>query len=175
METAAATPAGPYGEDHLFTLTVVTASVEETRRVGKAVGEKIACGMVVALTGGLGSGKTTFVQGLAIGLQVSPEYYITSPTFTLINEYPGRCRLYHVDLYRIAEAEEIEEIGLSEILRGNGVAAIEWAERIENDLPQHHLHVFFDDTNEDSRKLRLCARGSEAASLLKKLALSIEE
>ena len=99
-----------------FSFETTTHSVEETRAFGERLGRHIIAGTTIALTGDLGSGKTAFVQGIARGLHVPAEYYITSPTFTLINEYPGRLRLHHVDLYRIEDPTEIEEIGLHEIM-----------------------------------------------------------
>jgi tRNA threonylcarbamoyladenosine biosynthesis protein TsaE len=80
---------------------MTTRSPEDAHYLGKTIGRQINAGTVIALTGDLGSGKTTMVQGLARGLEVPEDYYITSPTYTLINEYPGRHSLYHVDLYRL--------------------------------------------------------------------------
>ena len=94
-----------------FSFETTTHSAEETRAFGERLGRHITAGTTIALTGDLGSGKTVFVQGIARGLHVPAEYYITSPTFTLINEYPGRLRLHHIDLYRIEDPIEIEEIG----------------------------------------------------------------
>ena len=98
-------------------IRITTRSAAQTRKLGHCLGRAIHQATVIALTGDLGSGKTAFVQGLAKGLNVSEKYYITSPTFTIINEYPGRLCLFHVDLYRIAHLAELEEIGLEEILK----------------------------------------------------------
>jgi tRNA threonylcarbamoyl adenosine modification protein YjeE len=97
-----------------------------TRMLGFIIGKLAPPGAILALGGELGAGKTTLVQGVARGVGVPDEYYITSPTFTLINEYPGRRVLYHVDLYRIGDPDEAMEIGLEEILEGDGLVAIEW-------------------------------------------------
>ncbi len=105
-----------------------TRSAEETKNLAKKIAKELEPGAVVLLEGELGSGKTTFVQGLAEGLGVSEDYYVSSPTFALINEYKGNVTLYHVDLYRI-EPEEAEELGLDELL-AQGILAIEWAERL---------------------------------------------
>ncbi|MGD1999380.1 MAG: tRNA (adenosine(37)-N6)-threonylcarbamoyltransferase complex ATPase subunit type 1 TsaE [Desulfobacterales bacterium] len=150
-----------------FTFETTTHSVEETRAFGKRLGRHITAGTTIALTGDLGSGKTAFVQGIARGLHVPAEYYITSPTFTLINEYPGRLRLHHVDLYRIGDPIEIEEIGLHEILGSDGVAVIEWAERLGAELPAQHVRVHLEMTNDQTRHLTITATGSAAVTMLK--------
>ena len=97
--------------------------MDETKKLGKIIGSAVSAGTVLALTGDLGSGKTSFVQGLAEGLEVPDDYYITSPSYTLINEYPGRFFLYHVDLYRITDSIDIEDIGLYEIFDDDAVVA----------------------------------------------------
>lgn len=158
-----------------YKIEIATRSAEETRALGAKMGALLPSGLVIALTGDLGSGKTAFVQGLARGLQVPPEYYITSPTFTLINEYPGRLPLYHVDLYRIGHAGEADDIGLPDIMHGPGITAIEWAERIQPDLPEDHLHVHFDIADRQSRHLTVIAAGSVAVTMLKFIAQAIEE
>ena len=137
--------------------------------MGERIGAAAEPGTVLALTGDLGSGKTSLVQGIARGLEVPRDFYVTSPTYTLINEYPGRLPLYHVDLYRIGETADFEEIGLYEILEGEGVVAIEWAGWIREELPPDHLHVDISILSEDSRKIRLTAYGLGASNLLKKV------
>src|SRR5210317_235824 len=122
-------------------IQITTHSVTETQKLGQALGATLEQAVIIALNGELGSGKTAFVQGLAKGLDVSDKYYITSPTFTLINEYPGRHRLFHVDLYRIENVTELEEIGLDEILQAEAVIAIEWAERLLAEMLSSHLEL----------------------------------
>jgi tRNA threonylcarbamoyladenosine biosynthesis protein TsaE len=150
-----------------FTFEKTTHSAEETRAFGERIGRHLTGGAIIALTGDLGSGKTVFVQGIARGLHVPAEYYITSPTFTLINEYPGRLRLHHVDLYRIQNPMEIEEIGLHEILGRDGVAVIEWAERLGADLPTQHIRVHMEMTNDHTRHMTITAAESTAVAVLK--------
>ncbi|MDM8550203.1 tRNA (adenosine(37)-N6)-threonylcarbamoyltransferase complex ATPase subunit type 1 TsaE [Desulfobacterales bacterium HSG2] len=130
-----------------------TNSLVETRELGKKIGTSLTAGTILALTGDLGSGKTSFVQGLARGLGVPDEYYITSPTYTLINEYPGRCPLFHVDLYRLEGPDDAEEIGLSEILCSDGVVAIEWAERLSGETLGEHIAIDFEILDDESRKI----------------------
>jgi tRNA threonylcarbamoyladenosine biosynthesis protein TsaE len=113
-------------------LHIITHSPEETRRLGEIIGRAVheTEKIIIALTGDLGAGKTVFVQGMAIGLGVSEDYYITSPTYTLINEYPGRVGLAHADLYRINDNAELTDTGLEDILDRNGALVVEWANRL---------------------------------------------
>lgn len=147
----------------------ISCSAEETRTLGQRIGESILDTTVLALIGDLGCGKTAFVQGLARGLSVPEAYYITSPTFTLINRYPGRFPLFHVDLYRIEDPLETEDIGLNEILDGRGVVAIEWAERISGDLPSERVALYFDILSDESRRIKLVGYGEREVRLLDKL------
>lgn len=132
-------------------------------------------GSILALHGDLGSGKTVWVQGLAAGLDVPDACYVTSPTYTLINEYPGRLPLFHVDLYRLNEALDMEEIGLYDILRENNITAIEWAERLADDLPRDYLALDFTIISDTVRKISIMAHGAAAANLLTKLKKQVEE
>lgn len=158
-----------------FQFEFFSRSPEETRNLAEQIGTVAFDGLVIALTGDLGSGKTAFVQGLAAGLDVLPEYVVTSPTYTLINEYPGRLRLYHVDLYRIENKVDFDEIGLYEVLHGHGVCAVEWAERIEDDLPEKHLAVQMSILDDQSRHMFLTAHGSEAVNWLKRTVNGMKE
>ena len=150
-------------------------SLDETQAIGQKIGEIVVTGTLITLYGNLGSGKTSFVQGLARGLGVPAEYYITSPTYTLINDYPGRCNLYHVDLYRIDGIDEAEDIGLYEIMDGDGIIAIEWADRIEKDLPSDRVSLEFETTGDDSRIITLKAQGVKEIKLLKEIIVWFEE
>lgn len=105
-----------------------TRSEAETVRLGRELAARLAPGAVVLLFGQLGAGKTAFVRGLAEGLGASPDE-VTSPTFTLIQEYAGPTTLFHVDLYRLTPAET-DDLGLDELMAGDGVVAIEWADRL---------------------------------------------
>jgi tRNA threonylcarbamoyladenosine biosynthesis protein TsaE len=139
--------------------------------LGESIGKRVDKAMLIALTGDLGSGKTVFVQGLARGLDVPDDFYIVSPTFTLINEYPGRLPLYHIDLYRLDAsahmAEALYDLGIDEMLHGNGVCAVEWAERLVVDLPPARLMIAIDIMDEDIRKFSFTAHGSKAQALLR--------
>jgi len=148
-------------------IQITTDSVAETQSVGQILGATLKQPFIIALNGDLGSGKTAFVQGVAKGLDVSEKYYITSPTFTLINEYPGRHRLIHVDLYRIEYIAELEEIGLDEVLNQDAVIVIEWADKLpEGSLPDH-LTFQFKIISEESRQIDIFAYGHPENNLLK--------
>ena len=150
-------------------------SAEETRQLSHKLGALINQPLVIALIGDLGSGKTAFVQGLAGGLEVPEEYYITSPTFTLINEYPGRCGLVHVDLYRLEKIDDLEDIGLDEMLHGRSVIAIEWADKLLSGLLADHLTVRMDITDSDNRNLSLEATGHDEVNLIRAFEESLSE
>ena len=119
--------------------TLISHSPEETHRIAADLAASLQAGAVLALHGDLGAGKTCFVQGLARGLGVARA--VTSPTYTLVAEHPGRLRLYHIDLYRIRSEQEALNLGIDEYLFGDGVTALEWAERIAGLLPPHTLHI----------------------------------
>ncbi len=123
-------------------------SEEETRRLGEALGNLLERGDLILLFGDLGAGKTVLVKGLARGLGVSEEECVVSPSFSLINEYEGRTKLYHVDLYRL-EPEDVEALGLWELLE-EGVMVVEWAERIP-DPPKPRAKVRLEYAGENER------------------------
>jgi tRNA threonylcarbamoyladenosine biosynthesis protein TsaE len=152
-----------------FKYQITTRSVDETQKLGKIIGAAVTAGTVLALTGDLGSGKTAFVQGLARGLEVPDDYYITSPSYTLINEYPGRFSLFHVDLYRITDSVDIEDIGLYEIFDNDAVVAVEWADRIEQKLLPDPITIHFEITDDDTRKICITAYDLKNANLLKNI------
>lgn len=152
-----------------YRLKRTTRSREETQELGENIGTLISDPTLLALTGELGSGKTAFVQGLARGLEVPQEYYITSPSFTLINEYPGRMRLFHVDLYRLDNYTDLEETGLYDILEGDGVVAVEWAEKLPEDLLSTYIAIGFNIIDDKTREINLIAYGHDAVGLIKAL------
>ena len=146
---------------------VTCKSAEASHRLGRRIGRCIRSPLVIALYGDLGSGKTVLVQGLAEGLEVPPEVYVTSPTYTLINEYPGRLPVYHVDLYRIDDPDGIEDIGLYDLLdRPDGVVAIEWAERLGEPPAADWLSVSLTEKGENERCAKLTAHGGFSQELL---------
>jgi tRNA threonylcarbamoyladenosine biosynthesis protein TsaE len=141
---------------------VATESPLATRRLAARLGRVARPGDVVALVGDLGAGKTTFVIGLAAGLGVPHETRVQSPTFTLVNEYQGRLPLYHIDLYRIAEPGELDELGLHEYLGGAGLSAVEWFDRFPEVAPPNYLEVAFEPVGERGRRLTVTPHGEGA-------------
>lgn len=124
-------------------------------------------GDVVALTGELGSGKTVLSQGIASGLGVPCGYAVTSPTFTLVNEYPGReGTLYHLDLYRLSKAVDLADVGFEEYLQAGGVMVIEWAEKIQEILPEDAFRVVFSYLDETTRNIEVYGPAGRILSLL---------
>jgi tRNA threonylcarbamoyladenosine biosynthesis protein TsaE len=152
-----------------FKFQKTTYSFAGTQKIARQIGASIQEPAVIALIGDLGSGKTTFVQGLARGLEIPQAYYITSPTFTLINEYPGRLALFHVDLYRLPGPVVAEEIGLDEILSGDGVCIIEWADKLPPDYLCDHLSIKFEILDDEVRNMDIFAYGQNWNDLIKAL------
>jgi tRNA threonylcarbamoyladenosine biosynthesis protein TsaE len=137
-------------------VVLISKSPAETVRIGRILGEGLKAGDVVALTGELGAGKTCLTQGIARGLGVPENYAVTSPTFTLINEYPGReAALFHVDLYRLQGAADLADTGYEEYLSGGGVMVIEWAEKIPGAVPDGAVCVALTYVEENARKMEL--------------------
>jgi len=153
--------------------SIITSSTEQTEEVGRVLGEMLEPGDLVCLFGDLGAGKTHFSFGIARGLQV-PDQYITSPTFTFVNEYRGRIPFYHIDLYRLKDPSELESIGFEEYLESDGATVIEWAERAEADLPEDKLSVYLSDVSENSRELGFFAEGVRYENLLADLKKGLE-
>ena len=135
-----------------------TFSEKETRELGEKLGRLAAPGSIYTLTGDLGTGKTVFTQGLARGLGITE--HVNSPTFTIVQEYDGgRLPFYHFDVYRIGDLEEMDEIGYEDYVYGQGVSLIEWANLIEEILPEHYTEIRIEkdlDKGFDYRRIEIC-------------------
>jgi tRNA threonylcarbamoyladenosine biosynthesis protein TsaE len=142
----------------------VTQNPEQTRDVGRQIGQAAQPGDVILLVGELGAGKTVFTQGLAEGLGVNET--VNSPTFVLLHEYHGRLTLYHYDLYRLSNIEQTVSREWQEFLYGDGVSVVEWANRAADYLPREHLLLEFTIESETRRVLTLTAAGQRHAELL---------
>lgn len=132
---------------------MISRSPAETEAAGEALGRTLAPGDVVGLTGELGTGKTCFIRGLVRGLGVSTP--ATSPTFVLVNEYRGRVPVHHVDAFRTAGALELADIGLEELMDGDGVTVIEWAEKAAPLLPPRTIHVHIAGVGDEPREITI--------------------
>ena len=149
---------------------VMTRSPAATRRLAARLGRAGAPGDVIALVGELGAGKTTFVSGLAEGLGVPRGTRVTSPTFTLINEYAGRLPLYHIDFYRLEGGADLDELGLDEYLARGGVCAIEWFDRFPAVCQTDYVEARLTLQGPSERQITLTAHGGRAAAWLRALA-----
>ena len=148
----------------------VCKTSEETQALGTALGLAIDTQLAIALTGDLGAGKTTFTQGLALGLGVDPTYPVTSPTFNIINEYPGdRLKLCHLDLYRLGDVEELEYIGFDDMLDEHTVAVVEWPGLLLEDQFKFDLEIKFEFDPDYNRILSFFATGQGGVKVLSKL------
>jgi tRNA threonylcarbamoyladenosine biosynthesis protein TsaE len=146
-----------------FSREVETAGEEETEALGEQLASCLAPGDILALHGELGAGKTCLVRGIARGLEID-EGSVASPSYTLINEYPGRVPLVHLDGYRLDSAEAFEELGLGDYFEGEGVLVVEWAEKVP-DLPEERIDIAIRWVDEHRRHFRIGARGSVADRL----------
>lgn len=149
-------------------LTIHCDSETQTRKFGLALGESAQAGLVVALVGNLGAGKTRLVQSAAEGLGVEPSV-VNSPTFVLVQEYEGRLPVYHFDTYRLKDFDEFLELGADEYFESGGVCFVEWADRMEEVLPRDRLTIEFEITGETSRTLRVSAGGQVSDAVLSSL------
>jgi len=125
----------------------------ETQAIGERLGARLGPGAVIACTGELGAGKTCFLQGLARGLGVTSG--VTSPTFVLVNQYRGRMPIYHLDAYRTGSLTELVDLGLEEMLHGDGVTVIEWADKLLPLLPARTIHVHLQGLGDEPREITI--------------------
>lgn len=148
---------------------IKTSSPEETTGVGEKLGALLRTGDMICLNGDLGAGKTRFAQGVARGLGIDGP--VTSPTFTLINEYHGRLPLYHMDVYRLGDSLEMEDLGYEEYFYGDGVTLVEWAERVKELLPEERLDIYINryTESENSREITTAPRGERYRRLVEEL------
>ncbi len=132
---------------------LVSRSAAETQAIGEHLGARLQPGAVVACTGELGAGKTCFLQGLARGLGVTTD--VTSPTFVLVNQYRGRLPVYHLDAYRTDSLTELVELGIEEMLHGDGVTVIEWADKLLPLLPARTIRVHLSGLGDEPREITI--------------------
>jgi tRNA threonylcarbamoyladenosine biosynthesis protein TsaE len=150
------------------TFSRITRSPEETRRLGENIGRELSGGEVLALSGELGAGKTTLVQGIAKGLGVQTPY-VASPTFILVGTHFGRVVLHHVDLYRLDGAAQAEEMGLLDYVSNDAVTVIEWSDRALSILPAERLTVTLKMLSEDDREITFSAEGAHYVAMARRI------
>ncbi len=152
--------------------TITSTHSKQTFNLGKDMGGRIDRKMSIALVGDLGAGKTTFVQGLARGLGVSKNIYVTSPSFSIINEYPaGLFTLCHLDLYRLGSGDELEFIGFDDLIEDDRIIVVEWPEILEEISFEFDLEVLFKFDAQYNRIISFFASGQAGSNLLSKLFL----
>ena len=146
----------------------VADSVEKTNSLGRELGSVMRAGDMIALSGELGAGKTTFVKALATGLGIS-EDDVSSPSYTLLNEYDGRIPMYHFDLYRLEGADDVDDLGFDEYMDGDGLAVVEWADVAPQILPSEYLEIKIMIKGKESRNLELKGIGERYVKLVEHL------
>lgn len=149
-------------KNHRFT----SNSTEETHALGAALGRVLIGEIVVGLVGQLGAGKTYFVKGVAVGNAISDDRAVTSPTFTLINEYAGRLTLYHLDAYRLTNVDQFVALGFDELQRQDSAVVVEWADRVRPAMPDESLWLTIESGGETQRTFDASARGRAPCDLL---------
>ena len=149
--------------------TLLSHRAEDTIEIGTIIGRTLQKGQVIALIGDLGSGKTCITKGIARGLDVPGSYYVTSPTFTLINEYPGRLTLYHIDVYRLSGSRDLDDMGYEEYFYGDGVIVIEWAEKIMDVLPVESMIIKMKYIDEHCREITISGAAESITTIIKEL------
>lgn len=148
----------------------ITSSDEMTKHIAASLAELLSPGDVLTLEGDLGAGKTTFTQGLGVGLGV--KRHVTSPTFTIVKEYNGNIPLYHMDVYRLEFSDE--DIGFEEYFSGDGVTVVEWASFIEEYLPIERLSIYIEVMDESKRKITFQSTNEHYNHILHQLKSSLE-
>jgi len=141
----------------MMKLEVRTNSVNETESVGEAFARSLEAGAVVAMYGDLGAGKTAFVRGMARGL--GSDARVTSPTFTIVNEYPGRLPLFHFDMYRLSSSDELFDIGWDDYLSRDGVCVVEWSENVSGAFDGSETEIRIERLDETSRRITIGKAG----------------
>ena len=140
-------------------MIITTNTEDETIREGEKLGRRLSPGAIVALYGELGAGKTVFTRGLAVGLGVSMS--VSSPTFTIVNEYPGDIPLFHFDMYRLEGENELFDIGWDDYLDRGGVCAVEWSENVPGAFTPGAIVVKFENLGGNSRRIEIRDEGGE--------------
>lgn len=150
-------------------LTLPTNTPEETEELGKLLGSLLTPGMFIALSGDLGGGKTCFTRGIVAAMVPESAHLVASPTFAIMNEYPGAAPVYHFDFYRFSSWREIAELGFEDYFQGHGICIAEWAEKLEELLPRERLDICFAYSGENRRTITFTPSGTDHGRLLERL------
>ncbi|MEE8359443.1 MAG: tRNA (adenosine(37)-N6)-threonylcarbamoyltransferase complex ATPase subunit type 1 TsaE [Candidatus Omnitrophota bacterium] len=144
-------------------------SVKDTIKFGARLGRLIKKGDCIALTGQLGAGKTTLIKGIAKGIGVKDPQHVNSPSFVILKEHKGRFPLYHFDVYRLDDPEDMDTVGYKDFFYGEGASVIEWADKIRGLLPDEYLDIELFVAGRERREARIRARGKRYEDLLRRL------
>lgn len=151
-------------------LALTSSSPGETEELGRRLGSILTRGTFIALHGELGGGKTCFTRGVVAAAAPESAYLVASPTFAIMNEYPGAIPIYHFDFYRLYSCHEIAELGFEEYLQDDGICIAEWSERLGELLPTDYLSITFKHAGDDQRRIIFEANGPETDDLLNRFA-----
>lgn len=151
-------------------LTIISHSPEETELLGCQLGRLLAPGSFLALRGGLGGGKTCFTRGLVTVVAPDSAHLVASPTFAIMNSYPGLVPVHHFDFYRLSGDDDIAELGFEDFFNADGICVVEWSERLQELLPVDRLTLEFDYLEGDQRTITISASGPRSASVVDQLA-----
>lgn len=147
-------------------LTLISQSPDETGEMGRQLGSVLEPGIFIALRGELGGGKTCFTRGVVAGAAPESAHLVASPTFAIMNEYPGTPPVHHFDFYRLTSGHEIVELGFEEYFQGAGICIAEWSERLGDLLPPDHLGITFEYAGDDRRRITFEAVGLAPEAVL---------
>ena len=150
-------------------LQLTTGSSEETERLGAAIGSLLRPGSFLALQGDLGGGKTCLTRGLVAALAPQSSGLVASPTYAIMNSYPGTTPVYHFDFYRLTGDDDIVELGFEEYFYGDGVSVVEWSERLSELLPEDALTLLFEYAGEEERLITITGSGPGSGTVIEQL------
>lgn len=150
-------------------MVVLSRSAARTEAIGRTLGRLLHSGAFLALFGDLGGGKTCFTRGVVAALAPASAHLVASPTYAIMNEYPGPVPVYHFDFYRLASGDEIAELGFDDYFHAKGVCIAEWSERLGDTLPPDHLKIAFEHDGGDCRKIVFEAHGADYLNLLTRM------
>jgi tRNA threonylcarbamoyladenosine biosynthesis protein TsaE len=150
-------------------LRIVSCSPLETEQLGSQLGLILPPGSFLALRGDLGGGKTCFTRGIVAAAAPESAHMVASPTFAIMNSYPGRIPVHHFDFYRLSGDDDIAELGFEEYFHGEGICVVEWSERLKESLPDDHLVVEFDYLEDQQRSILITANGPVSTNILEQL------
>lgn len=156
-------------------LQITTCSASETEQLGAAIGSLLQPGFFLALRGDLGGGKTCLTRGIVSSLAPQSNNLVASPTYAIMNCYPGSIPVYHFDFYRLAGDDDISELGFEEFFYGDGVCVVEWSERLADLLPADVLTLLFEYAGDDRRLITLTSSGQKSDNVIEQLKEKLQQ